>query len=103
MGAQDYDLWLRLCDAFGNVRNVQQPLQDIHMDHEGERITSTASFEGYLQFYRKHKHRFNHAQRKYQLFNIRKAQAKPMGLKEILQWVPLRRYPKEIKWLLFDQ
>ena len=101
--AQDYDLWIRLCEAYGNVRNVQKPLQDIHMDHEGERITATSSFEGYLQFYKKHKHRFNYAQRKYQLFNIRKAQAKPMGVKDILQWVPLRRYLKEIKWLLFDQ
>lgn len=101
--AQDYDLWIRLCDAYGKVRNVQKPLQNIHLDHEGERITVTSSFEGYLHFYKKHKHRFNYAQRKYQLFAIRKAQAKLIGFKEVLQWVPFRRYPKEIKWLLFDQ
>src|SRR5699024_12707300 len=43
--AQDYDLWIRLCETFGPVRNVRQPLQDIHMDHEGKRITEQSRSE----------------------------------------------------------
>jgi|SRR5699024_4740385 len=101
--AQDYDLWIRLCETFGPVRNVRQPLQDIHMDHEGKRITEQSSFEGYLQFYNKHKHRFNRSQRKYQLLNIRKAQGKKTGLAEMLQWAPAFRYWKEIKGMIFDK
>lgn len=95
--AQDYDLWIRLCEAYGSIRNVQKPLQTIYMDHEEGRITSTSSFKGYLQFYNKHKYRFNRAQRKYQLFNIRRAQQKPLGIAELILYVPLFRYWSEVK------
>lgn len=95
--AQDYDLWIRLCQAYGPIKNVQQPLQTIYMDHEKERITDLTAFEGYLQFYAKHKHQFNIKQRKYQLYKIRRAQGKSQSLTEFLQWVPSFRYWKEIK------
>lgn len=93
---EDYDLWVRLCAHFGPVRNVQQPLQTIYMDHQKERVTDR-EFKGYVQFYNKHKHRFNRAQRKYQLFNIRRAQGKPMGVVEFILWVPPFRYWDELK------
>ena len=95
--AQDYDLWIRLCKAFGPVFNVQQPLQTIFMDHEEGRITNSSSFRGYLQFYEKHKHYFNRAQRKYQLYNIRRAQRKGETLAEFVNCVPPFRYWKEFK------
>ena len=95
--AQDYDLWIRLCEAFGPIFNVQQPLQTIFMDHEEGRITNSSSFRGYLQFYEKHKHYFNRAQRKYQLYNIRRAQRKGETLAEFVNCVPPFRYWKELK------
>lgn len=95
--AQDYDLWIRLCDAYGPIRNVQKPLQTVYMDHDEGRITTHSSFEGYLQFYQKHKHRFNRSQRKYQLYNIRRAQGKPLGPAEFLNLVPPFRYWSEVK------
>lgn len=98
--AQDYDLWIRLCEAFGPILNVQQPLQTIFMDHEEGRITNSSSFRGYLQFYLKHKHNFNRAQRKYQLYNIRRAQRKAVTLAEFINCVPSFRYWKEFKRIM---
>jgi hypothetical protein len=95
--AQDYDLWIRLCEKYGPIRNVQQPLQTIYMDHEENRITSDSSFEGYLQFYNKHKQKFIRAQRKYQLYKIRRAQQKLLTIGEFLSCVPMFRYWSEIK------
>jgi glycosyltransferase involved in cell wall biosynthesis len=100
--AQDYDLWLRLSEAFGPIRNVQKPLQTIYMNHQSERITDRFSFEGYLQFYQKHKHRFNTAQQKYQLYKIRRAQQKPESFTEFVSCVPAFRYWKEIKRIIMN-
>lgn len=101
--AQDYDLWIRLCAEYGPVQNVQKPLQRIYMDHQENRITDQSSFKGYLQFYQKHKHRMNRKQRKYQLYNIRRAQGKQEGISEFFNWVPSQRYFKEAKRILADQ
>ncbi len=94
--AQDYDLWIRLCEQYGPARNIQRPLQTIYMDRQEGRITS-ASFKGYLQFYNKHKKKFNRAQQKYQLYNIRRAQNKPVTFGEFLSCVPSFRYWSEFK------
>lgn len=95
--AQDYDLWVRLCAAYGPILNVKKSLQSVHMDHQANRITDQSSFEGYLQFYKKHKFRMNRKQRKYQLYKIRRAQNKTESLSELLNWVPPHRYLKEVK------
>ncbi|MEX2435866.1 MAG: glycosyltransferase [Balneolaceae bacterium] len=97
--AQDYDLWIRLCEEFGPVKNVPKPLQTVYMDHSFERISNPKDqLRGYLRFYQKHKSKMNRSQRKYQLYNIRKATGKNTGLKEILSWVPPHRLWKEIKY-----
>lgn len=101
--AQDYDLWIRLCAAYGPIRNVQKPLQTVYMDHQSERITDRSAFEGYLQFYQKHKHRMNLAQRKYQLYRIRRAQDKYESVNEFLSCVPAFRYWKEVKRIIMDK
>ncbi len=96
--AQDYDLWLRLAERYGSAINVQEPLQNIYADHEGEQITKPGTqLAGYLDFYKKHKHLMNRAQRKYQLFNIRRAQQKVAGPLELLRWVPRPWLWKELK------
>lgn len=95
--AQDYDLWVRLCAAYGPIRNVQFPLQTIYMDHQGERITDNSAFRGYLQFYQKHKQKMNRDQRKYQIYKLRRTQGKPESITEFIRCVPLFRYWKEIK------
>lgn len=96
--AQDYDLWLRLCKRYGPIRNVQEPLQNVYMDHGEEQITNPKTqLSGYLSFYQKHKSEMNYAQRKYQLFTIRRAQGKVEGVNEIFSWVPPSRWLKELK------
>jgi glycosyltransferase involved in cell wall biosynthesis len=102
VAAQDYDLWIRLCAAYGPIRNVQKPLQSVFMNHQENRITDQSSFKGYLQFYQKHKHRMNREQRKYQLYKIRRAQGKPEGVGEFLNYVPRQRYFKEVKRFIAD-
>lgn len=102
--AQDYDLWLRLCNSYGPVKNVKKALQIVHAEHEAERISnSITQLKGYFAFYKKHKHRMNRSQRKYQLYNIRRAQGKHTGLLDIIGWVPPARYPKEIKRWVIDR
>lgn len=102
--AQDYDLWIRLCLGFGPIKNVQHVLQTVHTEHEENRITnSAAQLKGYLAFYKKHKHLMDNHQRKYQLFNIRRAQGKVDGLSEIAGWVPTRYYAKEVKRLIAER
>lgn len=101
--AQDYDLWIRLCAAYGPIKNVQKSLQTVYMNHQSERITDRSAFEGYLQFYQKHKHRMNSAQRKYQLYKIRRAQGKPESINEFISCVPPFRYWKELKRIIMDK
>lgn len=96
--AQDYDLWLRLSEVFGPIKNVQKPLQTIYLNHGSEQITNPKTqLEGYLTFYNKHKSKMNLAQRKYQLFHIRRAQSKVDSLVEIFSWVPPSFWYKELK------
>ena len=96
--AQDYDLWLRLSEVFGPIKNVQKPLQTVYLDHGSEQITNPRTqLAGYLTFYQKHKSKMNLAQRKYQLFHIRRAQGKVDSLLEIFSWVPPSFWLKEMK------
>ncbi|WP_372637492.1 glycosyltransferase [Fodinibius sp.] len=99
--AQDYDLWIRLAEQFGPVKNVREPLQDVHMEHGGRRISNPRDqLRGYLKFYQKHKSKMSRSQRKYQLYNIRKATGKVTGLADLIGWVPPHRCWKEIKNLI---
>jgi len=99
--AQDYDLWVRLCERYGPIRNVQEPLQKIHLEHEGEQITSPKNqLKGYLQFYEKHKHLMSRDQKRYQLYTIRKAVGKAKSLSDLIMWVPPKFLWKEFKVFL---
>lgn len=96
--AQDYDLWLRLAETYGPIKNVNKPLQTVHLDHEAEQITNPKSqLAGYLEFYKKHKTKMNLTQKKYQLFHIRRAQGKVRSFLDIFSWVPPSYWLKEIK------
>ncbi len=100
---QDYYLWIRLCAQFGPIKNVKKALQTIHLEHEKERISNPSTqFEGYLDLYKKHKSRKNRAQRKYHLYEIRRAQGKQQNLLKNLGWVPPAWYFKEIKRWIVD-
>ncbi|MDZ7807663.1 MAG: glycosyltransferase [Gracilimonas sp.] len=102
--AQDYDLWVRLSEKYGPIRNVQEPLQKVYIVHGGEQITKPKNqLEGYLQFYKKHKSRMNSDQRKYQLYNIRKATGKAESFINLFGWVPKKFLWKELKVLILSK
>lgn len=94
--AQDYDLWVRLCEQFGPILNVREPLQIIHMAHADRITTSERQIDGYLRFYQKHRHLMNGRQRRYQLYTIRRKAGRRMSLKMAMAWVPPQRWLKEI-------
>lgn len=98
VAAQDYDLWIRLCERYGNVINVREPLQKVYLQHSGNQITRPENqLKGYLQFYNKHASKMNYAQKKYQLFKIRKATGKVNSLFDLIGWVPFHKLWKETK------
>lgn len=103
VAAQDYDLWIRLCEKYGPVKTVKTPLQNIYQEKE-ERISNPKSqLKGYLSVYKKHRSKMNRDQRKYQLYNIRLAQGKITSIFELLKWVPRKRLWKEMKRWVADQ
>lgn len=101
--AQDYDLWLRLSEKYGPIKNVNKPLQSIYLNHDADQITNPKSqLSGYLRFYKKHKHKMNRTQRKYQLFHIRRAQGKVDSFFELFSWAPPSYWLKESKRYLAE-
>lgn len=102
--AQDYDLWIRLCEKFGPIKVIQKPLQKIYRDRSTDRISNpTSQLQGYLSVYQKHKSSMNREQRKYHLYNIRLAQRKITSIFELLGWVPRKRLWKELKRWIADR
>lgn len=102
--AQDYDLWIRLCEKFGPIKVVQKPLQNIYQERSVERISNPKTqFHGYLAVYKKHKEKMSREQRKYHLYNIRLAQGKVSSVFELIRWVPAKRLWKETKKWLADR
>ena len=96
--AQDYDLWIRLCERFGPIKVVQKPLQNIYSEKSADRITNPKSqLHGYLSVYKKHKSKMSRDQRRYHLYNIRLAQGKISSIFELIGWIPRKRLLKEMK------
>lgn len=101
LSSQDYDMWLRLNEKYGDAKCVRKPLIIIHTEHEHARITSSAKkIKGALAFYRKHKGEMNTKQKKYQLFYILKLKRKQINLHKFLSFVPVRYYWPEVKYYL---
>ncbi len=102
--AQDYDLWIRLCEKFGPIKVVQKPLQNIYNETSADRISNPKSqLHGYLSVYKKHKSKMSRDQRRYHLYNIRLAQGKISSIPELIGWVPKKRLLKEIKRWVADR
>lgn len=103
VAAQDYDLWLRLTEKFGNVRIVREGLQYVNISADNVRIsTETGRKWGYYLCYLKHKSKMNKQQRKYHLYNIRRVQGKEKGLFGVLFWVPRKYWKKELGKIIFS-
>lgn len=103
VAAQDYDLWIRLCEKFGPIKTVQKTLQNIYRDNAADRISNPKTqLGGYLEVYKKHQAKMNYNQKKYHLYNIRLAQGKISSILELISWVPRKRLWKEVKRWIAD-
>jgi glycosyltransferase involved in cell wall biosynthesis len=71
LAGQDYDMWFRLIECFGNAKNAKCPGQKIYADGNDRITVSMKRKYGYFNFYRKHKLVMNKRQRQYQLLNIK--------------------------------
>lgn len=99
LSSQDYDMWLRLNERFGDAKCIRKPLTIMHTEHEHVRITSSSNkIKGALSFYRKHKAHMNSRQRKYQLFYILKLKRKKISILQFLSFVPVKYYWPDIKY-----
>jgi glycosyltransferase involved in cell wall biosynthesis len=98
VAAQDYDLWVRLLKCYGDAHVVREPLQFVNTnDSADDRISTGVGRKwGYYQFYCKHKALMNPAQRRYQLYSVKRAQEKSPGLMSIFTWVPRKYWLKEL-------
>ena len=100
--AQDYDLWIRLSQRFGPVITVPKVLQNIRMDSERERITTSGyATTGYRACFEKHRDKMNPAQVRYQEYRLRLAEEGQTGWIDLLSSVPFTLLKKEITRKLF--
>jgi glycosyltransferase involved in cell wall biosynthesis len=68
--AQDYDMYLRLCEKFGPGKCLKASLQKVYQNAEINRITDKAKL-GYINFYFKHIDKFNKKNKIAQIFRIK--------------------------------
>ncbi|MBN2525068.1 MAG: glycosyltransferase [Deltaproteobacteria bacterium] len=82
---QDYDMWMRLIQRFGNVKVVHNITQVIHMSNDSNRISthSKTKFSGYFNFYRKYKHLMDEKIRRLHLFRIYDIRSSQEGVNQL--------------------
>lgn len=100
--AQDYDLWIRLAEKFGPIKNVPHVLQIINLRQDHKRIsTSDVKAAGYIACFEKHKSKMNPEQVDYQQYRIRLASGEKVSWRELFKLVPSKLLKKEITRKLF--
>jgi glycosyltransferase involved in cell wall biosynthesis len=100
--AQDYDLWIRMAEKFGPVKNVPLVLQIVNVKQTRNSITtSDKKAAGYIACYEKHKSKMNQEQKKYHEYRIRLALDEKVTWREMFSSVPFRLLKKELTRKLF--
>ena len=89
--AQDYDIFLRMVEQYGEPWKIEKATQILHINHGEMQITSSPKkFSGYFHFYRKHKAKFDRASKKYQLFTLYQIRNKRMNWRTLLTLFSVR-------------
>lgn len=100
--AQDYDLWIRLSKKYGPIEVVREVLQQINLENNRERITTSyRKIEGYKACFEKHQADMNEKQVRYQLYRIKLAEKGTVGWPDLFRSVPFKLLRKEITRKLF--
>ena len=100
--AQDYDLWIRLTEAYGPIINAPYLLQTVNMRSERDSITtSERKMEGYQACFEKHRSKMTPKQISYQQYRLNLAAGVKPSWIELLRSVPANLILKEIKRRIF--
>jgi len=93
--AQDYDMWLRMLEKKPAAKRIPRPLYIMHRSGGESITTSGGRVYGYLQCYRKHKHRMSRDHRKTNLVYFRTIKEKRITSLRILSTLyPKRQWPR---------
>lgn len=100
--AQDYDLWIRLVQEYGPIKNIPKTLQVVSMRENQHRITTSAGkMEGYRACFEKHRNKMNSLQIRYQFYRMKLASGEKVSWIELFKSVPSGLLIKEITRKLF--
>ena len=100
--AQDYDLWIRLTEAYGPIVNAPYLLQTVNMRSERESITtSVRKMEGYRACFEKHRSKMTPKQVAYQQYRLNLAAGEKKSWIEMFRSVPANLLLKEINRKIF--
>lgn len=100
LACQDYDMWLRLMQHYGDAKIIPEYLQVIHEDDNVHRISTKSKNKkkGYWQFYKKYKDLMDESDRKYQLYNMFRINEKAMSQQTALALADEQNYEKVANW-----
>jgi len=98
---QDYDLWLRLLEEYGNARMVSEPLQRVYRDHLGERVSiSKGKIKGDWRLYKKYKTKMTRSQRKVRLLELKRLKGRTLRLAEPFSIINTGHFLRYLRYYL---
>lgn len=102
LSAQDYDLWIRLTEAYGPIVNAPYLLQTVNMRSDRESITtSDRKLEGYRACFEKHRSKMTPKQVAYQQYRLKLAAGENPSWMEMIRSSPFDLLLKEMKRRIF--
>jgi len=98
---QDYDMWLRIIEKYGEAKIIKDVTQIIHYEHDvASNNTHKNNFSGAFKFYKKHKKLMNKKQRKMQLYGVFRMQNKQMSFKKVQIFITQKNIKSIMKYLI---
>ncbi|WP_372768119.1 glycosyltransferase [Pseudoalteromonas sp.] len=99
---QDYDIWLRLCQKFGNGLKLSEPTYQLNTAHELNRISSSSQkrLDALDVFFDKHHHLMSPKQQKAFQFLRFHISGKRLSIKDFFAIISLKNYKRVIALFL---
>lgn len=100
--SQDYEMWLRLLEAYGLAVCVNEPLMVRDASERVHRISVNKwkVFHGKFRVYQKHKHKMSRELRMRRVYSLKKIIHRSPSLKFIFSFAPRNRRMKEVRRLI---
>lgn len=98
---QDYDMWLRLIEKYGNAKHISDLLYIQYHHHGGNQISfSSNRMKGHLQFLKKHRKKMHNAHLKSHAIESLRIQGKAMSVKQFLQYSSKSTFQPALRYFL---